>query len=278
MARIILENRGQVVKDFPLHKGSLTIGRRNDNIVFLNDPQVSGYHARIDKRGSEYILTDLQSTNGTLVNNRKVFSHRLNHGDRIFVGKHILLFIGTEKTKIEAEMSKVPLDRTVIIGAARQQKKQHRLPPSLEQPLIEPSKPSGFLRRMLLVLLLVAVIVGVGLWRLNDDPAFLGGMLSRSRPADRVEPRPSLVVKPEAPPKPLAGEESVEAGSRAFGLVIEAIVWSSDAASSFALINGTRVSVGQSLAEMTVSEIGRDYVVLLPRDGGSPVRLTLTLE
>lgn len=275
MARIILEHKGHVLKDFPLHKGSLTIGRRNDNTIVLGDPQVSAYHARIDRRGSEYILTDLQSTNGTLVNNHRTFSHRLQHGDRISVSKHSLLFIGTEKAKIDAEASKIPLDRTVIIGAARPKKTQLPQAPRLEQPVIQQPKPSGFLRRIVLVLFLVGIIVGIGLWRFNDDPAFLRGMLFKVKTA---EPPPLPVAKPVPLPKPITGDEASEKNNRASGLAIEAIVWSSNAVDSFALINGTKVMVGQPIEEMTVSEIGRDYVVLRPHDGGSEVRLTLTLE
>jgi len=116
MARIILEHEGLVLRDYPLHKGGITIGRGENNAVVLGYPEVSGFHARIDRRGPEYILTDLQSTNGTSVNGRRVFSHRLSHGDRISIGKNSLLFIGTEKAKIEARETKIPLDRTVIIG------------------------------------------------------------------------------------------------------------------------------------------------------------------
>lgn len=279
MARIILEHKGQVLKDFPLHRGSLTIGRRNDNTIVLGDPQVSAYHARIDKRGSEYILTDLQSTNGTLVNNHKTFSHRLRHGDRISIRQYTLLFIGTEKEKIDAEASNVPLDRTVIIGAPRPKRTHFPTAPSPEQPVLQQPKASGFLRRMALVLLLVAVIVGIGLWRFNDDPAFLRGMLFKGKTVDKAEPRPLVAAKPEPlVPKPFTSDEALEASNRAPGLAIEAIVWSSDAANSFALINGTKVMVGQPIEEMTVYEIGRDYVLLRPHDGRSEVRLTLTLE
>ena len=98
MARLLWEHEGQVIKDYPLPRGSVTIGRRKDNTIAFTNPEVSSSHARIDKVGTDYILTDVQSTNGTFVNNLKVYSHRLSHGDRISIGKNVLLFIGTEKS------------------------------------------------------------------------------------------------------------------------------------------------------------------------------------
>ena len=103
MARLILEFNQEVLKDFPVRGRSITIGRHEDNTIVLDNPRVSSYHARIDKTGSDYVLTDLQSTNGTFMNNENVVSRRLQHGDRIRIGEHLLLFVGTEKSKVEAE-------------------------------------------------------------------------------------------------------------------------------------------------------------------------------
>jgi pSer/pThr/pTyr-binding forkhead associated (FHA) protein len=116
VARLILEFNQEVLRDYPLRSRSITIGRQEDNTIVLDNPRVSGYHARIDKTGSDYILTDLQSTNGTFVNNENVVSQKLLHGDRIRIGEHILLFVGTEKAKVEAETENIPLNQTVIIG------------------------------------------------------------------------------------------------------------------------------------------------------------------
>jgi hypothetical protein len=281
MARIILEHKGQVLKDFTLHKGSLTIGRRKDNTIVFGDPQVSAYHARIDKRGSEYILTDLQSTNGTFVNDLKVFSHRLSHGDRISVSKHALLFIGTEKAKIDAELDKVPLDRTVIIGGARHRKPQPSAGRTPPQPAIQQPTGSGFLRRLLLAFLPVAVIVGIGLWSLRDEPSFFRGVIPNDKSADQRDLRQFPVVKQEpipADPEPRVNEEVAGASDLEPAFAIDAIVWSSDGTSSFALINGMKVMAGQPINGLTVKEIGRDYVVLGSEDSQATVRLTLTLK
>jgi pSer/pThr/pTyr-binding forkhead associated (FHA) protein len=92
MARIILKFKELVLKDFSLQDGGKTIGRAPGNDVVLENLLVSGHHARIDQAGGDYILTDLQSKNGTYVNGARISSAKLKHGDQILVGKHTLVF------------------------------------------------------------------------------------------------------------------------------------------------------------------------------------------
>ncbi len=114
MARLIVEHKAQVLRDYPFGKKSLTIGRFDDNNIVLDDSSVSGYHARIDKRGVDFILTDLQSTNGTTLNDTHIVSHKLTHGDRVMIGEHALLFVGTEMAKAYAEEKALDLNKTTI--------------------------------------------------------------------------------------------------------------------------------------------------------------------
>ena len=68
-------------------KAGLCIGRAEDNDLTLTDPKVSRHHARIQRQGTTFVLTDLESANGTWVND--VFltgAHTLEHGDRIQIG------------------------------------------------------------------------------------------------------------------------------------------------------------------------------------------------
>ncbi len=121
MARLILLFNKQVVKEYPLEKESVTIGRNDDNVINIDNLAVSGYHARIDSAGSDFILTDLQSTNGTFVNDKKIVSHKLSHGDNVIVGKHVILFVGTGKeAEIQSHDKKMDLDRTMMLDTAKQ--------------------------------------------------------------------------------------------------------------------------------------------------------------
>jgi pSer/pThr/pTyr-binding forkhead associated (FHA) protein len=91
MALLTLQFKDLALKEFELTGQSMTMGREPDNDIIVENLLVSGYHARIDPAGREYILTDLQSKNGTFVNGERVTSTKLKDGDQILVGKHTQL-------------------------------------------------------------------------------------------------------------------------------------------------------------------------------------------
>jgi pSer/pThr/pTyr-binding forkhead associated (FHA) protein len=70
----------------------VTIGREEGNLLRLNDERVSRFHAKIQHDAGEIILTDLESTNGTRVNGTVVQIRRLRPGDRVGMGRTLLLF------------------------------------------------------------------------------------------------------------------------------------------------------------------------------------------
>jgi hypothetical protein len=69
----------------------LTIGRASDNGLVLRDGRASRHHARIDGRRGTLVLTDLRSTNGSFVNDRRIDSIALGEGDRIRLGTTTLV-------------------------------------------------------------------------------------------------------------------------------------------------------------------------------------------
>lgn len=68
----------------------LKIGRQPENHICLLDPKVSRFHALIKIKDSYLIIKDLQSTNGTLVNNVRIRRHKLQPGDLIKLGDSII--------------------------------------------------------------------------------------------------------------------------------------------------------------------------------------------
>jgi len=139
MAKLILTFNKQLIKEYPFAKDSITMGRQDENTIVIDNLAVSGYHAKIDKVGGEYILTDLQSTNGTFVNDKKVVSHKLSHGDSIVIGKHVILFVATEKQTPEGERKdkKPTLDKTMLLDTAKQREllaKQKVAPSTVKLP------------------------------------------------------------------------------------------------------------------------------------------------
>jgi hypothetical protein len=69
----------------------LTMGRAGDNGIVLRDARASRHHARIDSRRGSLVLTDVGSTNGSFVNDRRVDSVALGAGDRIRLGTTVIV-------------------------------------------------------------------------------------------------------------------------------------------------------------------------------------------
>ena len=93
MPTVTLKLENKSLGEYHIQPGaSLTIGRRETNDVVIKDPSVSGHHAKIDALGDRFVLTDLQSKNGSFVNEQLINSHWLKHEDVITIGGYTLVF------------------------------------------------------------------------------------------------------------------------------------------------------------------------------------------
>jgi pSer/pThr/pTyr-binding forkhead associated (FHA) protein len=92
-ALVIRSGGNRVGESFPLEGERMTVGRRPDSDVFLDDVTVSRDHALVVKRGGDFYLDDLGSLNGTYVNRQRIESHRLSDGDELQIGKYKLTFL-----------------------------------------------------------------------------------------------------------------------------------------------------------------------------------------
>jgi serine phosphatase RsbU (regulator of sigma subunit)/pSer/pThr/pTyr-binding forkhead associated (FHA) protein len=72
---------------FPISSAEILIGRKGDADIVLNNQHVSRHHAKIVRMAEGYILYDLASTHGTFVNNERIETRLLKHGDKISLGK-----------------------------------------------------------------------------------------------------------------------------------------------------------------------------------------------
>ena len=93
MAEVTLQvldgvDRGRMFQHLPT---PISIGREEGNTIQLNDERVSRYHAKIQEDQGQLVLTDLESTNGTRVNGEPVPLTILRLGDRIALGRSVLL-------------------------------------------------------------------------------------------------------------------------------------------------------------------------------------------
>ena len=122
MAILVLTFNKQVIREYPFVKDHMTIGRKPENDIQIDNLAVSGHHARIDKAGSRFVLTDLGSTNGTFLKNKRITSYTLGHGDNIQIGKHVVVFVTSksegEETDRDAQFD--GLDKTMVLDTARQ--------------------------------------------------------------------------------------------------------------------------------------------------------------
>lgn len=112
MPRLVLKGpSGDQV--FPL-SGEMTIGRHKDNAVQIHEPRSSRVHAKLSPSGSGFVLEDLGSSNGTLVNGAAAKVHPLEHGDQIQIGTTVLIY---EEESAAASSGALSADDTVPPGS-----------------------------------------------------------------------------------------------------------------------------------------------------------------
>lgn len=91
-----IDSSGSVLKSWEVRDVSSVFGRGDDTTLTIDDPEMSRRHFEIKLIGTSHVLTDLNSSNGTWVNGRKVTHSYLKSGDRIHAGKSIFQFqVGT---------------------------------------------------------------------------------------------------------------------------------------------------------------------------------------
>ncbi len=130
MSQLTISFEGRTLGELTLDKERVTIGRHPDNdIVLKDDRAVSGHHAVIITIMKDSFLEDLDSTNGTMVNNRQVSKHPLSNGDAIQIGRHQLKYVG-EVTNYDADFEKTMILKPSEIIAATQSAASKSPPPA----------------------------------------------------------------------------------------------------------------------------------------------------
>ena len=90
--QLIVSNHGTVIQDIVMEKPRLLVGRSEHNDIAINSRFISRHHALLVRHGSTTFLMDLNSTNGTFVNAKRISNHVLLHDDVITVGHHRIKF------------------------------------------------------------------------------------------------------------------------------------------------------------------------------------------
>jgi len=115
-AKLILSWNGAVIREYPLNKERMTIGRKSYNDIVIDNLAVSGEHAVVVTIMHDSFLEDTDSTNGLEVNGVPTKKHFLQNNDVIEIGKHKLKYINDHIT----QTTSADFERTLVLrGSAR---------------------------------------------------------------------------------------------------------------------------------------------------------------
>lgn len=115
MSKIIHRFEGKIIKEYSTKIArKLSVGRKTENGICLDDSTVSGSHAifsidqspLVHKHSNDVYIEDLKSTNGTYLSGRKINKELLKHGDTVKIGKHEFTYIDEDQLR---------MDKTVIL-------------------------------------------------------------------------------------------------------------------------------------------------------------------
>jgi len=87
MAKLVILNQGMTGRAHELTVDRTTIGRVDDNTFHIADASVSSHHCEVHLRGSDILIRDLNSTNGTFINNEKIVEAVLKPGQTLRLGQ-----------------------------------------------------------------------------------------------------------------------------------------------------------------------------------------------
>jgi pSer/pThr/pTyr-binding forkhead associated (FHA) protein len=116
--RIILKFNSTVLKELKIDQDEIIIGRDSGNDIQIDNVAVSREHARIIKGPNFYLIEDLNSTNGTFVNGKKINKKFLQEVDEISIGKHSLQIVLEDPPAIMNERKLKGIDTTYRLGPA----------------------------------------------------------------------------------------------------------------------------------------------------------------
>ena len=118
MAKLVLSMNGVVQGEYELNQERLTIGRKPDNDIPIDNLAVSGKHALVITILDDSFLEDLGSTNGSYVNGKLVKKHALKDGDVIAIGKHELKYVNEHATADDDDFEKTMIIKPSSASAA----------------------------------------------------------------------------------------------------------------------------------------------------------------
>jgi len=111
MAKLIVKLDNDVIDHIEIKQGDMKIGRKPGCEIHLDNLAVSGEHANIFSIGEDSFIQDMNSTNGTFINNKRITKHHLRNGDNVVIGKYSLTYLSDAASAAKEDFAK-----TIIIN------------------------------------------------------------------------------------------------------------------------------------------------------------------
>jgi pSer/pThr/pTyr-binding forkhead associated (FHA) protein len=137
-AKLILSMDGTVIKEYPMNKDRMTIGRYSHNDIVIDNLAVSGEHAAVVTILHDSFLEDLDSTNGLAVNGTPTKKHFLQNNDLIEIGKFKLKFLNDQVS----QGSSPDFEKTMVLRTPIRTAVPNPAAPNMEKPR-EPAGPAS---------------------------------------------------------------------------------------------------------------------------------------
>lgn len=120
--------KGQKIE---IDRDRVVIGRSHDNLLCIDSPSVSGQHCVIIRDGRKFTLKDMESTNGTRLNDIKVKEYRLSPKDIITAGDIQIKFDGTDVEAAETSKAEAVADTQVTVRMSSYTNRESAATPDL---------------------------------------------------------------------------------------------------------------------------------------------------
>jgi len=100
MPTLSISFKNKIIKNYQITKGdTFIIGRNSVNDIVIDNLAVSAQHAKVESDGNGFVYVDLNSENGSFLDEALIKNYWLNDGDKITIGKHILKFLNAKTRK-----------------------------------------------------------------------------------------------------------------------------------------------------------------------------------
>jgi hypothetical protein len=100
MAKFTVFFNGECINTYEMEEPVISIGRLPENAISIANMGVSRRHTKIEEDADRrYVISDLNSLNGTYVNGKRIKKVNLNHGDKIAIGKYTILYEDSDRVE-----------------------------------------------------------------------------------------------------------------------------------------------------------------------------------